>query len=85
LCRSCRLPDPGTHWHVDETRWMLIAEKGGKQGYRRWLWTFVSEPATVFVLCFQNVGRSKTFQNILYFVTSKCILINKQMLKMNWR
>lgn len=39
-----------THWHVDETRWMVFAEKEGKKGYRWWLWTFVSKRATVFVL-----------------------------------
>ncbi|KLU62740.1 transposase IS66 family protein [Peptococcaceae bacterium CEB3] len=38
------------HWHIDETRWMVFAEKEGKTGYRWWLWTFVSEQTTVFVL-----------------------------------
>jgi len=38
------------HWHVDETRWLVFAEKEGKKGHRWWLWTFVSQRATVFVL-----------------------------------
>lgn len=36
-------------WHVDETRWLSFVQVSGKEGYRWWLWVFVSE-VIVFVL-----------------------------------
>ncbi len=35
---------------ADETRWMVFAEREGKQGYRWWLWVFLSDEAVVFRL-----------------------------------
>jgi transposase len=39
-----------THWHADETRWLVFATVEGKVGYRWWLWVFHSAEAVVFVL-----------------------------------
>ena len=44
-----------THWHADETRWLVFATVEGKVGYRWTLWVFHSEDAVVFVL---DSGRS---------------------------
>ncbi|CAA7603376.1 Transposase IS66 family [Acididesulfobacillus acetoxydans] len=60
-----------THWHVDETRWMVFAEKEGKQGYRWWLWTFVSKRATVFVL---DPHRSKEVPQKFFGQTARGII-----------
>lgn len=35
---------------ADETRWMVFVEREGKQGYRWWLWVFLSGEAVVFRL-----------------------------------
>lgn len=37
------------HWHVDETGWMHFVEVPDKQGWRWWLWVFVS-PLTIFFI-----------------------------------
>jgi transposase len=39
-----------THWHSDETRWLVFATLEGKVGYRWWLWVFHCAEAVVFVL-----------------------------------
>ena len=39
-----------THWHADETRWLVFATVEGKVGYRWTLWVFHSRDAVVFVL-----------------------------------
>jgi len=33
---------------ADETRWMVFVKREGKQGYRWWLWVFLSGEAVVF-------------------------------------
>jgi len=40
----------GNHWHGDETRWLVFEEKAAKKTHLWWLWTFVSERITAFVL-----------------------------------
>jgi transposase len=35
---------------ADETRWMVFVEREGKQGYRWWLWVFLSGEVVVFRL-----------------------------------
>jgi len=59
------------HWHVDETRWLVFAEKEGKKGHRWWLWTFVSQRATVFVL---DPHRSKDVPLKYFSGTAKGII-----------
>jgi transposase len=39
-----------THWHADETRWLVFATVEGKLGHRWTLWVFHSPEAVVFVL-----------------------------------
>jgi transposase len=39
-----------THWHGDETRWLVFATLEGKVGHRWWLWVLHSAEAVVFVL-----------------------------------
>ena len=39
-----------SHWHADETRWMVFAEVEGKSGYRWYLWLFQSKSVVHFVL-----------------------------------
>ena len=39
-----------SHWHADETRWLVFEDKPGKENHRWWLWTFVSEKVVAFVL-----------------------------------
>lgn len=39
-----------THWHADETRWLVFATVEGKVGHRWTLWVFHSADAVVFVL-----------------------------------
>lgn len=39
-----------THWHGDETRWLVFATVEGKVGYRWWLWVFHCAEAVLFVL-----------------------------------
>lgn len=38
------------HWHGDETRWLVFEEKADKKTHLWWLWTFVSERISTFVL-----------------------------------
>ncbi len=38
------------HFHADETRWRVFAEKAGKTGHLWWLWLFASADAVVYVL-----------------------------------
>lgn len=38
------------HWHVDETGWMNFVQGSDKQGWRWWLWVFVSPMTVMFVL-----------------------------------
>jgi transposase len=39
-----------THWHADETRWLVFQSVEGKVGYRWYLWVFHSRQVVVFVL-----------------------------------
>lgn len=39
-----------THWHMDETRWMVFADHAGKTSNRWWLWVVVSSDTCVFIL-----------------------------------
>jgi transposase len=36
--------------HADETRWRVFEEVKGKQGYRWWLWVFLSDEVIAYVL-----------------------------------
>ena len=38
------------HVHADETSWQVFEDIDGKDGHRWWLWTFVTDQATVFVM-----------------------------------
>jgi len=38
------------HVHADETSWQVFEDVDGKDGHRWWLWTFVTDQATVFVM-----------------------------------
>jgi transposase len=39
-----------THWHADETRWMVFVEVEGKVGHRWFLWMVCSADTVVFIL-----------------------------------
>ena len=39
-----------THWHMDETRWLVFVEVEGKAGHRWWLWVVVTRDTCVFIL-----------------------------------
>lgn len=39
-----------SHWHADETRWLVFEDKPDKKNHRWWLWTFVSDKVVTFVL-----------------------------------
>ena len=39
-----------SHFHADETRWRVFAEKAGKIGHQWWLWLFASDDSVVYVL-----------------------------------
>jgi transposase len=39
-----------THWHMDETRWMVFAEIEGKVGHKWWLWVVVTAQTCVYLL-----------------------------------
>ncbi len=39
-----------THWHMDETRWLVFVEAEGKIGYRWWLWVVVTHDTCVYLL-----------------------------------
>ena len=39
-----------SHWHMDETRWMVFAELEGKVGHRWWLWVSVSRDTCGYIL-----------------------------------
>jgi transposase len=39
-----------THWHMDETRWMVFIDIEGKSGHRWWLWVIVTHDTCIFVL-----------------------------------
>ena len=39
-----------THWHMDETRWLVFTEVEGKTGYRWWLWVAVTKDTCVYLL-----------------------------------
>jgi len=45
------------HWHIDETRWLVFAEREGKTSHRWWLWVFASKLVICYVL---DPSRSKT-------------------------
>jgi transposase len=38
------------HVHADETSWQVFEDVDGKDGHRWWLWAFVTDQATVFVM-----------------------------------
>ncbi len=39
-----------TRLNADETRWRVFAEVEGKQGYRWWLWVFLSDEVIAYIL-----------------------------------
>jgi len=39
-----------SHWHMDETRWMIFAELEGKVGHRWWLWVSVTADSCGYLL-----------------------------------
>ncbi len=39
-----------SHWHMDETLWMMFAIIDGKTGYRWWLWVVVTKDTVVYIL-----------------------------------
>jgi len=39
-----------SHWHMDETRWMVFAELEGKVGHRWWLWVSVTADTCGYIL-----------------------------------
>jgi transposase len=39
-----------SHWHMDETRWMVFMEQAGKTGFRWWLWVVITEDTCAFLL-----------------------------------
>jgi transposase len=39
-----------THWHADETRWMVFSDVEGKVGHRWYLWVFQSKSVVHYVL-----------------------------------
>lgn len=39
-----------THWHADETRWLVFADVEGKIGHRWYLWVFQSQSVIHYVL-----------------------------------
>jgi transposase len=39
-----------TYHQADETRWLVFAEKDGKNGHRWWLWVFAGEDTVIYVL-----------------------------------
>jgi transposase len=44
------------HWHLDETRWQVFAEREGKASHRWWLWVLASKLVVCYVL---DPSRSK--------------------------
>jgi transposase len=38
------------HWHMDETRWMVFAERAGKIGHRWWLWVICTADSCAYLL-----------------------------------
>src|SRR5713101_8312611 len=38
------------HVHADETSWQVFEDVAGKDGHRWWLWVFVTDATTVFVM-----------------------------------
>lgn len=44
-----------THWHADETRWLVFAQLEGKSGNKWYMWVFKSKSTSVFIL---NPSRS---------------------------
>jgi len=47
ILEHCRT---ATHWHMDETRWMVFADLSGKVGHRWWLWVAVTDDTCVYLL-----------------------------------
>ena len=45
-----------THWHADETRWMVFVTLEGKTGHQWYLWVFHAKDCVVFILA---SGRSR--------------------------
>ncbi len=39
-----------SHWHADETRWMVFSYVEGKIGYRWYLWVFQEADSVVFIV-----------------------------------
>jgi transposase len=38
------------HWHIDETRWMVLVKVPDKQNYNWWMWTFVTTDTVYFTV-----------------------------------
>ena len=43
-------PDQAGHVHADETSWQVFEDIEDKDGHRWWLWVFVTDATTVFVM-----------------------------------
>jgi len=39
-----------SHWHMDETRWLVFADAEGKAGHRWWLWVCAAADTCVFLI-----------------------------------
>lgn len=39
-----------THWHMDETRWLVFVDVEGKTGNRWWLWAVTTKDTVVYIL-----------------------------------
>lgn len=39
-----------SHWHMDETRWLVFEELKGKKGHEWWLWVVVTQRTVCFIL-----------------------------------
>jgi len=39
-----------SHWHMDETRWLVFVEIEGKEGHRWWLWVVVTQQTVCYLL-----------------------------------
>lgn len=39
-----------THWHMDETRWLVFEDQAGKANHRWWLWVMVTADTCAYLL-----------------------------------
>lgn len=48
--RICARSREATHWHMDETRWLVFVEVEGKANHRWWLWVVITNDTVVYLL-----------------------------------